>query len=194
MCPHPNKYATWVDQVVRIVFYVSTTVVPTNTFTPPVIRTSVSPASSRCGRDTRLRTLAASMHRGLRREHANLNATPLKSALNAPVLLVCWLDRIGRAKGATHGPRAIQSSMQIGGALPMANEFDAALIWHRHGDFAVMSPQGPQLTTTASMTLLKYTQLSALTKFNVAHGEGPLGRCMLGEVHNVMFRHVNTMC
>ena len=73
----------------------------------------------------------------------------------------------------------------------MADTFDAILIWQRHGQFAVMSPQ---LTTTNSMTLLKYTQLSELYRFSVANGTGVVGRCMLGDVRSFIFRHVNTMC
>jgi serine/threonine protein kinase len=72
----------------------------------------------------------------------------------------------------------------------MADTFDAILIWRRHGAFAVMSPQ---TTSTNSLTLLKYTKLSGLCRCNVANGIGLVGRCMLGELHTAIFRHVSTV-
>ena len=63
-------------------------------------------------------------------------------------------------------------------------------MWTRKDAFAVMSPQ---MTTTNSTTLLKYTQLSGHHRSNVANGGGLVGRCMLGELHTVIFRHVATI-
>jgi len=72
----------------------------------------------------------------------------------------------------------------------MADTFDAILIWQRHGAFAVLSPP---MTSTNSLTLLKYTKLSTLCTCNVANGTGLVGLCVRGEVHNAIFRLVSTM-
>ena len=72
----------------------------------------------------------------------------------------------------------------------MADDFDAILIWKREGPFAVMSPQ---MTRTSALTLLKYTQLSKFYRYRVADGDGLVGNCMLGPVHNVIMRDVATM-
>jgi hypothetical protein len=72
----------------------------------------------------------------------------------------------------------------------MADGFDAILIRKREGPFAVMSPQ---MTRASDLTLLKYTQLSKFYRFRVADGEGLVGSCMLGPVHNVNLRDVATM-
>ncbi len=74
--------------------------------------------------------------------------------------------------------------------MAVADGFDAILIWKREGPFAVMSPQ---MTRTSALTLLKYTQLSKFYRYRVADGDGLVGNCMLGPVHNVIMRDVATM-